>query len=196
MLFLNSIFDFLPTEVTSTIDNVYNQIIGKDENQSIVKSDKNIYLSEKVESPLFKHMDLLISKDVYIPTSEEIKNNYANTYKDTIFAVLPNNDIIIQDYGVKVNENYSLEDYRQQICSSLKSSRPDTNFDAQKTLNINNLKIPVIEFCVGEGEESIYSFVGFLNVNGNLVTIVLNSSSDYVTSSVTFSEILKNLIIK
>ena len=195
IMFLNSKFKFLPRQVTFNIGNYYINISNTEEIGVIDTSDY-IMLSSLVDSPLLENMDLLVPKSTFIPNEEEVGRTYSGLYSDSVIASMTNTDIIIQNYGIEITEEMNLVDFREQIVSSLRQSRPDIEFDTSRTIKKDDLEIPIIEFSTKNGGHVTYSFIALVNLNGNFVTIAVNSAEHLLYATQFFETLLNNMVIK
>jgi hypothetical protein len=60
----------------------------------------------------------------------------------------------------------------------------------------DNLEIPTIEFSAAYDGREIYSFIALINVNGQLVTVAVNSGDYWPDASLFFNTLLENMVLK
>lgn len=196
ILFLNSLFGFLPKGITDAVDNFSYKLFNKDDDIGTTDTSDYVLLSSLSDSPLLENMDLSVPKDTYIPSQEEIDRVYKGLYADSIIASCPNYDIIVQNYGIDVTADLKLTDFRKQVVSNLEKNRPDIVFDTNFTITKGDMEIPTIEFSTTYEERDTYSFVALVDVNGKLVSISVNSADYYFDASQFFNVLLKTMVIK
>ena len=155
-----------------------------------------VLLSSLTSSPLWEDVDLLVPKDTYIPSREEVSKTYSGLYSDTIIASLVNTDIIIQTYGIAITDDINLDSFKEQIVSGLSASRPEIVFNTSRVIEKGNLKIPTIEFLTVYDDHEIYSFIALVNVNGQFVTVTVNSGDYWEDASSFFNTLLENMVLK
>lgn len=196
ILFLNSLFGFLPKGITDAVDNFSYKLFNKNDDIGTIDTSDYVLLSSISDSSLLKNMDLSVPKDTYIPSQEEIEKVYKGLYSDSIIASYSNYDIIIQKYGIKTNGDFNLEDFRTQVVSTFKESYPNTNFDTSRSVSTNGIDVPTIEFSIESEERVTYSYIAFVEVDNKLITIAVNSVDTLFDSSQFFNALLKNMVIK
>lgn len=193
ILFLNSKLDFLPQEITIAVDNLFSE--AEDETMPIDISEY-IFLSTLSNSPIFKNMDLLVPDETCMPSEEEIATIYSGLYSDSVVASFTNYDIILQNYGIEITDDINLKNFRDQIVLTLNQNRPNISFDTSRSITIDDLEVPVIEFFTKNGEQITYSFIALVNVDGELLTIAVNSVDTYINSYHFFNTLIGTMIIK
>lgn len=196
LLLLNSKYEFLPQQVTDTVNELYSRIFNKSEAETVDTSDF-VFLSTLTDSPLFDKMDLLVPSTIYIPTKDEVDEVYSGLYADanTIIASLEDTDIIVQGYGIDLSDEMDLIDFREQVVAQLSLSRPDIEFDASRIVQNGKVEIPIIEFSTEYEEGTVYSMIAFISIKGEFITLAVNSEAELSDVHLFFDTLLKNIMI-
>ena len=196
VLFLNSHLEFLPDKITVAVDDFCYKLFNKEDDIGTIDTSDYVLLSTLLDSPLLEKMDLSVPNDTYIPSEEEISKTYSGLYSDSIVATRANYDIIIQNYGIEIAAEIELTEFREKLVRSLQTSRPDISFDTSHTIKKGDLEIPVVEFSTEYEGRSTHSFIALVDVDGNLITVAMNSTDPYVNAVQFFNTLIDNMVIK
>ena len=193
LLYVNSRIAFLPPQITMAADGV--AVMISDWYNSY-KLDGYVLLSTLTDSYLFEELDFYVPSDTYIPTKEEVIQIYSGVYSDSIIASVTNADIIIQDYGVAIDDRTDIMEFGNQIIENLRAIRPDVSFAMGRAIKNGKIEIPVIEYSIEFEEQTTFSFIALVNADGRFVTVTVNSNDDLSGSKDFFRTLIKTMEIK
>ena len=194
VLFSGYKLDLLPPKLTAAVDAFCNTLFAE-EKEAEQKND-SIPLSTLTESPLLENFELLVPKNAYIPSAEEIKAAYSGLYADSVVVTFTNYDIILQEYGIELSSSVNFENFCDSIIINTKEKLPNIVFDTTSTFKKGELDIPTVELFIERETKTSYSFMAFLNINGKFFTLTLNSADPYVNTALFFEELLNGMTIK
>ena len=184
--FADQKYTFLPESISDFLN---------ENNMYDIDTSQYQYLSTMDEFVFSDHFDMKIPANFYVPLKEDIDKKY-NIYADTCVVSMENVDILVQLYNLEVeNDKDFLEKVRDEFIMTSMKNFPSITFNKAVTMDVNGHYIPIIWYSTQYKEQPTYTDVAFVECNGKLITITMNSAYEYMYTQELFASIIDTIEI-